>query len=114
MPVARRQFLGGDVGASDAQRYDLAGKEREDEAPRPQAQEAAPRAVKECPDGGVIDRGPGDILIVGELVLGGKLPRRGLIVDCLGVARRDVGHGGMTGYYDASAILSQWWSLVAA
>ena len=110
MPVARRQFLGGDIGASDAQRYDLAGEEREDEAPCPQAQEAAPRAMEEGPNGGVIDRGPGDILIVGELVLGGKLPRRGLIVDCLGDARQDVGHGGGDGIRRSAILL---WSLVA-
>ena len=92
LPVARRQFLGGDVGAGDAQRDDLSCQERQDEAPRPYAQEAAPRAVKEGPDGRIIDWGPGDHLIVGELVLGGMLLGRGLIVDLLGGARLDVGH----------------------
>ena len=92
-PAAQEQFLGGDVGASDAQRDDLASQERQDEAPRPQAQEAAPRAVKECLDGGIIDRGPGDELIVGELVLGGKLLGRGFLVDFLESASVDVGHG---------------------
>jgi len=48
--------------------------------------------VKEGPDGRIIDRGPGDDLIVGELVLDGMLIRRGLIVDILGGARLDVGH----------------------
>jgi len=37
LPVAHRQFLGGDIGASDAQRDDLASQERQDEAPRPYA-----------------------------------------------------------------------------
>jgi len=48
--------------------------------------------VKEGPDGRIIDRGPGDELIVGELVLGGMLLGRGLIVDLLGGAGLDVGH----------------------
>lgn len=48
--------------------------------------------MKEGPDGRIIDRGPGDELIVGELVLGGVLLGRGLIVDLLGGARLDVGH----------------------
>ena len=86
LPVARCQFLGGDVGTSDAQRDDLACQERQDEAPRPQAQEAAPRAVKESPDRGIIDRGPSNELIAGELVLGGKLLGRGFIVDFFGSA----------------------------
>jgi hypothetical protein len=43
-------------------------------------------------------------------VLGGKLLRRGLIVDCLGDARQDVGHGGVMGY-DAELSCGGRWSL---
>lgn len=93
MPAAQVQFLGGDVGASDAQRDDLASEEGKHEAPRPQAQEAAPRAGKKRVDGGIIDRGPSDELIVGELVMGAKLLGRGFVVDFFGGASLDVGHG---------------------
>jgi hypothetical protein len=57
--------------------------------------EAVPRALDESTDGGVIDRGASDDLIVWELLraavlLGGGL----LIVDVVGGPRLDVGHDG--------------------
>ena len=74
LPVPSRQFLSGDVCARNAQRDELASQQREDEAPRPQAQEAAPRATEESIDGGIIDRGAGrDELVVWELRLRGVL-----------------------------------------
>ena len=73
MPVPGRQFLCGDVRARNAERDDLAGEQREGEAPRPQALEAAPRAVEERIDGGIVDRGANEqsIIVAVDVQVGG-------------------------------------------
>ncbi len=90
MPIPGRQFLCGDVRARNAERDDLAGEQREDEAPRPQALEAAPRAVEERADGGIVDRGANEqstvVVRVVDVQVGGggerghKLLGRGLAI----------------------------------
>lgn len=103
MPVPKIQFLSGDVRACNAQRGDLAKQEREYEGPRPQAQEAAPRAVEESTDGGIIDWRTSDVvdfLIIGERGNGNWLLYRGLdVVGCECVSGHSLDDGHVTGRF---------------
>ena len=58
LPVRNRRFLSTHYRARNAQRGDLAGQEREDDAPRPWVPEAAPRRR---------DNRSGHVLLGGEL-----------------------------------------------
>jgi hypothetical protein len=70
----------------------LAGQKRKHEAPRPKTQEAAPCAAAEGIEGGIIDRGAGDQLIIRKRGNGRRVGR-GLFV--LDLVSSFVGHGSL-------------------